>query len=193
MEALGLVITAVSTAGGTALGAVIGLRGARAIGREERAEAARAETLRAFTEYVGALVPVVSELRELPPAPAPSPLADLVDQFRGEAATYLATRRREQQLFGGRNREQAARLASAAIDLRLRPLPQGVRDAINVANNYVEQLGEQRSDELIAEWKGIHSRLMAAGAELRALPADGHRAISEPEIPETVSRESNGT
>jgi hypothetical protein len=175
MEALGLVVTAVGTAGGTALGAVLGLRGARAISREERAEAVHAETVRAFTGYVSALIPIVSELREVPPVPKASPIAEIVDQLRGEAATYIAARWREQELFGGRNREQGARLAAADIDLRLRPLPAGVRAAIDAANDYVERLSADRSEELIAEWPEIHQRLMAAGAELR-----GEEAVVPP-------------
>ena len=167
MEVLALTITAAASVGGTLLGAVVGLRGARSIGREERTEAAHGETVRAFAEYVSALVPIVAELRELPAVPSSSPLESVVNQLRGEAATYFATRRREQELFGGRNREQAARLAAAAVDLRLRPLPQGVRDAIDRANNYVERLGQDRSDEMIAAWPAIHSDLMDAGAELR--------------------------
>jgi hypothetical protein len=178
MEALGLLVAAVGTVGGTALGAAIGLKGARAISREERAEEARAETMRAFTTYVSALIPIVSELREVPPVPKPSPLAEMLDQFRGEAATYIATRRREQELFGGRNREQGARLAAADIDLRLRPLPASVRDAIDTANDYVERLAADRSDELIAEWPEIHKRLMAAGAELRGAPTSARNAAT---------------
>jgi hypothetical protein len=175
---IAVAITAVGTVGGTSIGAVIGLRGARAISRDERAEQARAETLRAFTEYFSALVPVVAELRQLPPAPKSSPLADLVDHVRGEAATYIATRRRLQQLGGDGIREQAVGLAAASLDLRLRPLPQRVSDVIDDANDYVERLGNQRSKDLVAEWPGIHKRLMAANAKLRALSPDEHRDLA---------------
>jgi hypothetical protein len=184
---IALAITAVGTVGGTSLGAVIGLRGARGISREERAEQARAETLRAFTAYFSALVPVVAELRQLPPTPKSSPLADLVDHVRGEAATYIATRRRLQQLGGDGIREQAVGLAAASLDLRLRPLPPEVNEAIDDANNYVERLGQQRSDELVAEWPGIHKRLMAANDELRALSSEAHLVLTR-EVPCLATR-----
>ena len=175
---IALAITAVGTVGGTSIGAVIGLRGAQGISREERAEQTRAETLRAFTAYFSALVPVVAELRQLPPTPKSSPLADLVDHVRGEAATYIATRRRLQQLGGHGIREQAVGLSAASLDLRLRPLPPEVTAAIDVANDYVERLGEQRSKELVAEWPAIHKRLLAANDELRALSSDEHRDLA---------------
>jgi hypothetical protein len=169
-----LVITTVGAGGGTALGALIGLRGSREISREERAEAARAETLRAFTGYVSAAAVTVGELRDLPPVPKPAPLDELVNRFRGPAATYIATRRHEQQITGGRNRELAARLSVAYLDLWLRPLPRYVRAAIVAANDYIERLSAQRSEQIIAEWRGIHARLMVANTELRSLPADAH-------------------
>lgn len=178
MEAwIALVITTLGAVGGTGFGALIGLRGARNISREERAEAARAETLRAFTEYFAALVPVVAELRELPPEPTSSPLADAVAYIRGEAATYIAMRRRQQQLGGDRIRDQATRLAAASLGLRLRQLPPDVTTVVDVANDYVERLGRQRSDDLIAEWPRIYQRLMDANAELRALSPEAHRAL----------------
>jgi hypothetical protein len=178
MEAwIALVVTTVGTGGGTALGAVIGLRGAQAISREERAEAARAETLRAYTEYVSSTVLAVAELREVPPVPKPSPLEKLADRVRSPAATYVMTRRHEQRITGGRNRELAARLTAAYLDLRLRALPADVRAAIEEASDYVARLGEQRSEKIIAEWSEVHARLMEANTELRALPAEAYSSL----------------
>jgi hypothetical protein len=145
-EWIALAITAAGSVGGTALGALLGLKGARDISREERAEAAQNETLRAFSTYFGALVPVVSELRQLP-AVETSPAVDLLNRvdkaIRGEGAIYLAARRREQQILGGRPREMSARLGAAYIDLRLRDLPLTVRAVIEESSDYVGRLGEQ--------------------------------------------------
>jgi hypothetical protein len=169
-EWIALAITAAGSVGGTALGALLGLKGARDISREERAEAAQNETLRAFSTYFGALVPVVSELRQLP-AVETSPAVDLLNRvdkaIRGEGAIYLAARRREQQILGGRPREMSARLGAAYIDLRLRDLPPTVRAVIEESSDYVGRLGEQRTDELIGEWPAIHARLIGANDELR--------------------------
>ena len=169
-EWIALAITAAGSVGGTALGALLGLKGARNISREERAEAAQNQTLRAFSTYFGALVPVVSELRQLP-AVETSPAVDLLNRvdeaIRGEGAIYLAARRREQQILGGRPREMSARLGAAYIDLRLRDLPPTVSAVIEESSDYVGRLGEQRTDELIGEWPAIHARLIGANDELR--------------------------
>jgi hypothetical protein len=172
-EWVALVVTAAGAGVATAGGALLGLKGARDISREERAAEALAETLRAFSTYFGALIPVVSELRQLPPV-EPNPAVDVLNRIdkaiRGEGAVYLAARRREQEILGGRNREQSAVLAAAYIDLRLRPLPPTVRVAIEEASDYVGRIAEQRTDKLIAEWPAIHAKLIDANDELRTTP-----------------------
>jgi hypothetical protein len=182
-EWIALVITAVGAGAATAGGALIGLTGARNISREERAAAAHAETLRAFSIYFGALVPVVSELREVPPVPESNLLVDAANyvdkRLRGEAGIYVAGRRREQALFGGRNRELSARLGAAYIDLKLRPLPASVRATVDEAYDYVERLAEQRTRANVAEWPGIHARLMASNDELRGLVPHGARGDAD--------------
>lgn len=189
-EWIALAITAAGSVGGTALGALLGLRGARGISREERVELAQNETLRAFSTYFGALAPVVSELRQLP-AVETSPAVDLLNRvdkaIRGEGAIYLAARRREQQTLGGRPREISARLGAAYIDLRLRDLPPTVRAVIEESSDYVGRLGEQRTDELIGEWPAIHARLIAANDELRrGLPNSHPRTLPRHnEVPST--------
>jgi len=43
-------------------------------------------------------------------------------------------------------------------------MPATVLAAIEAANDYVERLGEERTDELKAEWSSIYDRLQAAKA-----------------------------
>lgn len=171
-----LLISIGGTISGTVAGAVVGLTGARKLSRDERMAQERTETLRSFRNYVGEVVQSVAELRQLPAVPETNRVADLatglVDRVRGEAAVHMATRMRIHQRYGDRYFELAGKLAAAAIDLRLRNLPETARAAVDRANDYVERLGENRSSELIAEWKGVHADLMAAGEELqRALPS----------------------
>ncbi len=194
-EWLALVIAGAFTLAGTALGALIGLKGARRLSRDERAVVERAETVRAFKLYVTAAVQIVSELRQIPPAPEPNPVEEAIggvfDRLRGEAGTQMATRARLHRLYGDRHHDLGDRLSAAYIDVRLRDLPANARAAIDETNDYIERLSDQRTNELIARWKEVHAHLIAVGEELRegsphisahTLPAndDGPRPAEAP-------------
>jgi hypothetical protein len=142
MEAwVALVITTVGTISGTGVGAIIALKGARTLNKEDREHRERAETLQAFRIYSGLVVQAVSELRQLPPVPDPNPVTDavggIINRIRGDAATQIATKGRVHQLFGDRPLDLAGKLGAAAVDLRLRELPAAVRAAIDKTNDYI--------------------------------------------------------
>jgi len=176
---IALVVTVGGTVGGTAMGAVIALKGARSLSRDERDAAARAETLRAYRLFVGEAVKSVAELRRLPPVTEPNPLekvGELVDRLgRSDAEVTMRTRARIYERYGDRHLVLADQLAAAAVDLRLRELPPAARAAVDGAIDYVERLGEQRSEEILAEWKGVHGRLISAGEKVKRW-ASSHRS-----------------
>jgi hypothetical protein len=178
-----LVLTITGTIGGTATGAIIALRGARSLSRDERIAAERAENLRAFRVFVAEAVQAISELKQLPPVPKPWPtdrLLELVERplRGGKAGMQMATRSRIYKRYGDRHLNLAGRLGAALVDLMMRDLPPNVEAAVQRAADYVKRLGEQRTPELIAEWGAVHADLVAAGHELRALATDSSHTAS---------------
>jgi hypothetical protein len=154
--------TAAISVAGTLGGAGVGYRGALAINRHDHTAAVRDRARHALAEYLGTLYVSVAELRDLPSNKPPNWLDQKVDALRGEQGAWVARRRTEYKLSGDRYRELAGRLATAAAQLQVLPLPDKVRQAVDAANAYVEQLGEQRTPELKAKWPEIHAGLMAA-------------------------------
>jgi hypothetical protein len=171
---IALVITTAGAIGGTATGAIIALKGARSLSRDERIAAERAENLRAFRIFVAETVQSVSELKQLPPVPKPWPTDRLIELAErplrgGKVGMQMATRSRIYKRYGDRHLDLAGRLGAALVDLMMRDLPSNVDAAVQRASDYVQRLGEQRTPELIAEWGAVHADLIAAGHELRAL------------------------
>ena len=80
-------------------GAVVGVAGAAGI-RRARREALNDRLRDAFGDYLGALHPAVADLRELPDVDGLPVLDQAVNRLRGEKATFIASRRRERQIFG---------------------------------------------------------------------------------------------
>jgi Tfp pilus assembly protein PilX len=76
---IALVVTTGGTIGGTATGAIIALKGARSLNKDERIAAERAENLRAFRLFVAEMVLSVSELRQLPPVPKSWPTDRVIE------------------------------------------------------------------------------------------------------------------
>jgi hypothetical protein len=153
---------------GTLAGAVVGVAGAARISRRTRREALNDRMRDAFGVYLGALYPAVADLRELPDVNGLPMLDQAVNRVRGEKATFIASRRRERQIFGDGMRNRAHSVGVAVAGLQVLPLPPPVRDAVDVANDYVERLGERRTDALKAEWTEIHEKLVAAAELLRS-------------------------
>jgi hypothetical protein len=159
-------LTAAIGVAGTLGGTGLGYRGALAIHRRDRTSALQDRIRSALAEYLGALYASVGELRDLPPSKPLNRLYQAINELRGEQATWLARRRAEYRLTGDRYRDVAARQVAAAAQLQVLPIPPDLRAAVDAANNYVERLAENRSPELIAEWPGIHARLMDAAKSL---------------------------
>jgi len=179
-----LVVTTAGTIGGAVVGAVIALKGARSLSRGERAALERNEVARAYRAYVAEAVKTVAELRQLPPVQEPDPIADavgaVVNVFRTEADAKMATKARIHKMYGDRHLLLADQLVTAGVDLGLREIPPSARAAVEAADDYVVRLSDDRSDVLIAEWKDVHAKLMAAGKDVRVWAATG-------ELPHTTS------
>jgi hypothetical protein len=153
---------------GTLAGATLGVGGGLLISRRERRNSVDDRMRDAFGVYLGAVYPAVSELRELPDVNGLSKVDEAYNRLRGDKATFITTRRRERQIFGDGLRDRAHRIAIAVADLQVLPLPQPVRDAVDVANDYLERLGQRRTPELKDEWGRVHEQLMAAAELLRS-------------------------
>lgn len=153
---------------GTLAGAALGVAGAARISRAARREALNDRMRDAFGIYLGALYPAVADLRELPDVEGLPVLDQAVNRLRGEKATFIASRRRERQIFGDGMRNRAHGVGVALAGLQVLPLPMPVRSAVDVANDYLERLGERRTEDLKAEWTEVHKKLMAAAELLRS-------------------------
>lgn len=174
-----LMIDVLIGVGGTLLGAVVGARGALAVSREDRLHAQREDVRRALAGYLGALYPSVAELRELPPARPESKLESGLKRLERDDVRWVRQRRREHLLYGDRHRELAAKLAAAAAELQVRPMPDALRAAFDRANDYVERLGEQRTPELLNEWASVYADLMQGRGVLDTWRPPGRAGLFE--------------
>jgi hypothetical protein len=143
------------------VGALIGLTGAIVINVSQRRWTMETERHRAFAGYLGALYPVIAELQGMPPNPTPDLIERISDRLRGEAATYLRTRR-EVAALGATQFVRQDRLSAAVARVQLLEMPLRVVRAFERANAYVEQLGEDRTEALKSEWNPILAELHAA-------------------------------
>ncbi len=84
----------------------------------------------------------------------------------------MATRRKIRRQYGERHVDLSESFAAAYLDLRLRNVPPAVNAIVERTADFLAKVGEQRTPELIAEWKEIHAALMAARDELAALVTD---------------------
>jgi gas vesicle protein len=150
---------------GTLAGAVVGLIGAAKLSTAERREARRVEKQQAFARYLGALYSAVGELRELPPDGPGTIVYDLAERIRGKAATFEQTRKRLAAM-GNQHVERIDRLNAAIAQIQVLAMPSEIVDIVNDANEYVRRLGDERSDEIKAEWPALFERLHRAGETL---------------------------
>lgn len=142
-------------------GAGIGFAGALKINTDQRKEAQRNERRRALAVYLGALYPVVSELREMPPNSEPDALTRMIDRLQGEQASWVRTRRGVVAAFPhafGR----MDRLSGAMAVVQTLEMPAAVLEVVEKANDYAAELGEQRTDELVEKWPEIQKELLYA-------------------------------
>lgn len=178
---------------GTLAGAAVGVAGAANISRRAREDAFSDRMRDAFGDYLGALYTAVADLRELPDVERIPMLDQAVSRLRGEKAAFIATRRREQQVFGDAMRNRAHALGLALAGLQILPLPSSVRDAVDEANDYVERLAARRTDDIKEEWSEVHEKLMVAAELLRTQKQSGHgRRLRLRAVPAASSRLRDG-
>lgn len=146
-------------------GAGIGLGGALKINADQRRSAMLAEQRRAFASFLGAIYPVVVELQGLPPNREPGLVGRLTDSFLGEQASYAIT---QKQLATAMPQHAARldRLAGAIALVQALDVPGELASAIDEANDYVERLSDDRTEERKAEWTAIRDRLLTTGSLL---------------------------
>lgn len=132
-------------------GAGIGLVGTQLVSAAERREASQRDKRRAFAAYLGALYPAVSELRSMPPNRPPNALERAQGKLTDEQAAWIRTRKAMTEatphLFG-----RIDRLSLATAEVEVLDMPPEVLKAVEASNDYVERIGEERTDELKAEW-----------------------------------------
>ena len=142
-------------------GSGIGLAGALRINAVQRRDGDIAEKRRAFAAYLGALYPAVAELREMPPNKEPDLLMRAIDGVSSEQASWVRTRKgitaMSPHMFG-----RMDRLSAAVAVVQMLDMPPAVMEAFDQANDYVAELGEERTDELRAAWPGIREKLLDA-------------------------------
>jgi len=149
------------------VGVGLGYLGTRRLHRDEREAAVRAELQRALANYLAALYPLVTELREMPDVRV-GKLAAAVDRLRGEAASYVISRQRIIRTLGLRPFELRDRIAGAAAQLQVLALPPALEAAVAASLDYVEQLSASRSDEVKGRWPGIWEALQTAAKSLQS-------------------------
>lgn len=147
------------------LGAGVGLIGALAISRVERADVALRERRRAYAAYLGALYPLVAELRGMPAGRQPGGIDRIVDRVRGPDAQWVASQKAIVAL-GGRPHTLGDRLSAALAYVQVLDMPGDVMSAIDAANDYVERLSKERTVAAKAEWPPLYARLQSAKASL---------------------------
>jgi hypothetical protein len=178
MEAwLALIVTTASTIGGAVTGAVIALKGARGLSRDERQAYERAETVRVYRLFVEEMTKMIIAMARLPRV-APSNIMEeaasgLLNLLRGEERTQMAHRRRIRESYGDRYYDLGDRIVATSSNLRLREMPSSARAAIDDALDYMRQVTQtmmgpvtEGPAPLCAEWDDVSSRLFAAGQEL---------------------------
>lgn len=146
------------------LGVGLGYLGSRHVSREERRVAARAELRRALASYLGAIYPLVAELRAMPEVRA-TRISDIVERLSSDAAVYVRSRRQIAKL-GPRPLELMDRFVAMTANLQVLPKPAPLEAAFTAANDYVEQLTETRSEELKNGWPEIWRSLQLAATVL---------------------------
>lgn len=127
----------------------------------QRQAESRRDRREALSAYIGALYPAVGELREMPPNKELDLVNKAIDKLSEEQATWVRTRRAllkiSPHLFG-----RIDRLSLAFARVQVVGMPPAVMDTIEAAMDYVEDLSEDRSPELIGRWPSLHTELLEA-------------------------------
>jgi hypothetical protein len=151
-------------------GAAVGFAGALMISSAQRRAEFRRDQREALSGYIGALYPTVGELREMPPNKELDPVNKAIDKLSGEHATWVRTRRAllkiSPHLFG-----RVDRLSLAFARVQVLEMPPEVMVTVESAMNYVNELTEDRSTELIDRWPSLHTELLEAARTLNTRTA----------------------
>lgn len=157
-------IVVAGTLGGTALGFGGSVLVSSLERRRDRAEALR----RAYADYLGAVLIAVGDLRQLPSVQPPSLVARASNALQGEAAAWVRTRQGMQRTFGDRVHSLSDRVLLATATLTTFRIPDDMQEVMRDANDYLSRLGQQRSDDLLAEWIPLRDRLYAIATRIGA-------------------------
>jgi hypothetical protein len=105
----------------------------------------------------------------MPKNKEPDPLTKAFDRLKGEQATWVQTRKgvvaTSPHMFGHMDR-----LSAALARVQLLDMPAAVMEAVENANEYAIEVGEERTPALIERWPAVHRELVAAGAYLESRP-----------------------
>ncbi|NLT05159.1 MAG: hypothetical protein GXY03_02495 [Solirubrobacterales bacterium] len=136
---------------------------------------------------MGALYPLVAELRDMPPARPPGAATRLIDRLRGPDAQWLVTQKAIVDV-GNRPRTLGDRLSAALAYVQVLDMPDEVTQAIAEANDYVDRLSKHRSEALKAEWPDILARLQTAKTALQPWWRPERRRARRARQPEDLQR-----
>lgn len=150
---------------GTLAGTVLGLAGAARLSQAQRLEQRLVEQRRVYARFLAATYSAVAELRELPPGSDGSTLAKLMDQFLGEDASYVRTRK-ELAAMGNTHVDRMDRLNSAIAEVQVTDLPCPVLTIVNETAEYVARLSSERTDVIKEEWPSVFNRLQEGSDHL---------------------------
>lgn len=146
-------------------GAAVGFAGALKVSSAQRQAEFRRDQREALSAYIGALYPAVGELRELPPNKELDLVNKAIDKLSGEQATWVRTRRAllkiSPHLFG-----RIDRLSLALARVQVLGMPPEVMVTVKTATDYVNELSNDRSPEVIDRWPSLHTELLEAARTL---------------------------
>jgi hypothetical protein len=152
------------------------------VSEREREEAKAEALLELYAEFSADLASAVAWIRFFPEAREPDWVSRGIDSLRGELATWAATQKRVQQTLGQGWREPVERFARTSARMRLRPIPDYLMREVEAANDYVEELSVDRSDEVKAKWPdvadAVHAAIERAIAERQRHKLWAHRRLS---------------
>jgi 1,2-phenylacetyl-CoA epoxidase catalytic subunit len=140
------------------IGGILGFVGAFLVSRYERSKAAGDAKQRVLARYQAQAAIVVARLRELPTARSGA-LARLIDRIQGEQVVWAKTQRGMTETLGPGWREPMETLMVIGAELRLLKLNGQMLKAMDRAEEYIERLSRDRTDELRAEWAEVHGEL----------------------------------
>jgi hypothetical protein len=150
------------------LGVGLGYLGTKRLSDQQRQRERGAELSRALAAYLGALYPVVAELRAMPHVPAGDGTSRLDRLMWGEAGAYVKSRQRLLRSFGTRHFELQDRFAAAAAQLKVLPLPMELEQAVDAATAWVEELAVSRAPDVTRRWPQIWEDLHDAARAIEA-------------------------